>query len=47
MKIFLEKPDFNFRPGPCHCAKLKKKFLETIQSYEDASFSNPKWPLPQ
>ena len=27
-----------------HCAKLKKKLLEPIQSYEDVPFSSPKWP---
>ena len=45
MKFFSEKPNFHFPPGPCHCAKLKKKSLELIQSYEDASFSNLKWPI--
>ena len=28
-----------------HSAKLFKKFLELIQSYEDVPFSSPKWPI--
>ena len=29
--------------GTFHCAKLLKKFLQQIQSYEDAPFLDPKW----
>ena len=30
---------------PFHCAIFKKKFLEQIQSYEDALFLGLKWPV--
>ena len=30
---------------PFHCAKLKKKLLQQIQSCEDAPFLGPKWSI--
>ena len=34
---------FHLPITPFHCAKSMKKFLQWIQSYEDASFLGPKW----
>ena len=31
--------------SPFHCAKLKKKFFQQIQSYEDVQLLGPKWPI--
>ena len=31
--------------SPFHYAKFQKKFLGPIQSYEDAPFLSPKWPI--
>ena len=31
--------------GLFYCAKLKKKILQQIQSYEDVQFLGPKWPI--
>ena len=31
--------------APFHCAKFKKKMLQQIQSYEDASFLGSKWSI--
>ena len=42
MRNYSEKSSFHFPPRPFHCAKLTKKSLEGIQSYEDASFSRSK-----
>ena len=36
---------FHLRIGAFHCAKLKKKFLQQIQSYEDAPLLGPKWSI--
>ena len=36
---------FHLPIGPFHCAKLKKKILQQIQSYEDAPFLGPKWSI--
>ena len=35
---------FHLPIGPFHCAKFKK-FLQQIQSYEDAPFLGPKWSI--
>ena len=34
---------FHLPIGPFYCAKLKKKFLQRIQSYDNAQFLGPKW----
>ena len=36
---------FHLPIGLFHCAKLKKKILQLIQSYEDAPFWGPKWSI--
>ena len=33
--------------SPFHCAKLKKKIFQQIQSYEDVQFLGPNSPFPQ
>ena len=42
-KIFLENYYRSRLPiSPFHCAKLKKKFFQWIQNYEDAQFLGTK-----
>ena len=47
MNFFLEKQliTFSCTYWPLLFCKILKKFLGTIQSYEDMPFSSPKWPI--
>ena len=47
MNFFLEKQliKFSCTYWPLLFCKILKKFLESIQSYEDVPFSGPKWPI--
>ena len=49
MNFFLEKQliKFSCTYQPLLFCKILTKFLGTIQSYEDVSFSGPKWPICQ
>ena len=44
-KNFLGKIFIIIFIDPFHCAEFWKKFLQWIQSYEDAPFFGPKWPI--
>ena len=47
MKFFLKKQliKFSCTYQPLSLCKIKKRFLEPIQNYEDVPFSGPKWPI--
>ena len=47
MNFFLEKQQIKFSCtyGPLSFCKIFKKILGPIQSYEDVSFSGPRWPI--
>ena len=47
--FFLAKLSISFSSTywPLSLCKILKKFLQAIQSYEDAQFLSPKWPISQ
>ena len=44
MNSFLEKQNFHVLITPFHSARILKE-LDLIQTYQDVSFSGPKWPI--